>query len=85
MRFPGLRPTEGKRRRKKIIGVKELMTYNVPLIIIFNDEPTSKYMILNRTESGLINLRHQKWYSWYKSNKPYIDRCQRLKINLKKV
>ncbi len=35
MRFPGLRPTEGKRRRKKIIGVKELMTYNVPLIYYF--------------------------------------------------
>ncbi len=35
--FPGTSSTEGKRRRKKIIGVKELMTYNVPLIYYFNE------------------------------------------------
>ncbi len=33
-------------------------------------------MILNRTESGIDKFEASEMYSWYKSNKPYIDRCQ---------
>ncbi len=59
MRFPGTSSNRGETTEEKNNWSERIDDLQCAVNLLFLMKQL-KYMILNRTESGLINLRHQK-------------------------
>ncbi len=65
MRFPGLRPTEGKRRRKKIIGRERIDDLQCAVNLLFLMKQLKIYDFKPYRE-WIDKFEASEMYSWYK-------------------